>query len=160
MLISEQIALAAIYYFGQAFVFCRLINKKVLKCFLLIMCKEHTLSRSTKFRTHSTSRFWLRTEGHQKSIPNHLIGNNCPEFHNGLLDSYFFKLALGSDCLELCFWTVAFETILTQEYYKNTKSLSNQNFKHNSAQLTPKLSFEPGLHKFVINGYYTKSKRL
>ena len=28
------------------------------------------------------------------------------EFHKGLLDIYFFKLALGGDCLELCFWTV------------------------------------------------------
>ena len=30
---------------------------------------------------------------------NHLIGNNRPEFCNGLLDSYFFKLTLGSDLL-------------------------------------------------------------
>ena len=27
-----------------------------------------------------------------KVILNHLIGNNCPEFRNGLLGSYFFKL--------------------------------------------------------------------
>ena len=33
---------------------------------------------------------------------NYLIGNNRPEFHNGPLDIYFFKLALGSDCSELC----------------------------------------------------------
>ena len=38
-----------------------------------------------------------------KLILNHLIGNNYPEFRNGLLDSYFFKVTLGSDCLELCF---------------------------------------------------------
>ena len=30
------------------------------------------------------------------------------------------KLTLGNDCLELCFWTVPFKTILTQQYYKNT----------------------------------------
>ena len=30
---------------------------------------------------------------------NRWIGNSCPEFRNGLLDSYFFKLTLGSDCL-------------------------------------------------------------
>ena len=42
------------------------------------------------------------------------IGYNYPEFHNELLDSYFFKLTLGSDCLELCFRTVAFKNILTQ----------------------------------------------
>ena len=49
-----------------------------------------------------------------KLILNHLIGNNCVEFRNGLLDTCFFKLTLGSDCLELCFWTVTFKTILTQ----------------------------------------------
>ena len=27
----------------------------------------------------------------RKLLPNHLIGNNCPEFHNGLLDSYVFQ---------------------------------------------------------------------
>ena len=49
----------------------------------------------------------------EKLIFNHLIGNDCPEFQNRLLDSYFFKLTLGSDCLELCFWEVAFKTILS-----------------------------------------------
>ena len=38
-LVSEQIAFAAVLYFGQAFAFCRLINKRVLEWFLLIMCK-------------------------------------------------------------------------------------------------------------------------
>ena len=37
ILISKQIALAAVLYFGQ--VFCRLINKSVMEWFLLIMCK-------------------------------------------------------------------------------------------------------------------------
>ena len=49
----------------------------------------------------------------RKLILKHLIGNIFSEFRNGFLDSYFFKLTLGSDCLELYFWTVAFETILT-----------------------------------------------
>ena len=40
MTISKQIAFAAIFYFGQVFVFCE------LEWFLLIICKEHTLSRS------------------------------------------------------------------------------------------------------------------
>ena len=39
VLISEQIALAAVLYFGQVFALCRLINKSVLEQFLLIMCK-------------------------------------------------------------------------------------------------------------------------
>ena len=55
-----------------------------------------------------------------KLILDDLIGNNCPEFRNGLLGSNFFKLTLGSDCLELQFWTGAFTNILTQQYYKNT----------------------------------------
>ena len=39
IVISEQIAFATAFYFGQVFVFCRLINKSVLEWFLLIMCK-------------------------------------------------------------------------------------------------------------------------
>ena len=49
-----------------------------------------------------------------KLILNHLIR----EFRNGIPDSYFFKLTLGSDYLELCFWAVAFKTILTRYYLK------------------------------------------
>ena len=50
----------------------------------------------------------------RKLILNHVTGNNCPEFRNGLLGSYFFKLALEMDFLELCFRRVALKTILTQ----------------------------------------------
>ena len=39
ILILDQIAFAAVVYFGQVFRFCRLINKSVLEWFLLIMCK-------------------------------------------------------------------------------------------------------------------------
>ena len=39
MLISEQIAFAAVLYFKKVFVFCKLINKSLLEWFLLIMCK-------------------------------------------------------------------------------------------------------------------------
>ena len=46
----------------------------------------------------------------RKLILNHLIGNNCPEFYNRLLDSYFFKLTLGSDYLELCLLATVFKT--------------------------------------------------
>ena len=41
-LISEEIALAAMFYFEQVFAFCLLINKNVLEWFLLIICEEHT----------------------------------------------------------------------------------------------------------------------
>ena len=36
----------------------------------------------------------------RKLILNHLTGNNCPEFPNGLLDSHFFRQTLGYDCVE------------------------------------------------------------
>ena len=39
ILVSEKTAFAAVLYFGQVFVFCRLNNKSVLRWFLLIMCK-------------------------------------------------------------------------------------------------------------------------
>ena len=51
---------------------------------------------------------------------NYLIENLGNPFGNGLLDSYFFKMTLGTDCLKLYFWTVAFKPILTHQYYKNT----------------------------------------
>ena len=59
MTISKQIALAAIFYIGQMFVFSRLINKNMLEWFLLIMCEEYTLIRSTNFlnRNHTTLYF-------------------------------------------------------------------------------------------------------
>ena len=50
----------------------------------------------------------------KKLILNHLIGNDSPEFRNKLLDSYFFKVILGSDCLEICFWAVTFKNIVNQ----------------------------------------------
>ena len=54
----RTIALAAIFFFGQVFVFCRLINKNVLKWYLL-MCKEHTVSRHTNLnRNHPALCFY------------------------------------------------------------------------------------------------------
>ena len=59
---SEQIAFAAVFYFGQVFGFCKLINKSVLEWFLLIMCKYHTLNRSTTLfsRDHPTLMFLIK----------------------------------------------------------------------------------------------------
>ena len=86
--------------------------------------------------------------------------NNSPKFCNKLLDSYFFKLTLGSDCLELFFWTVSFKTIQIQCYCKNTIRL--QDHSHNlvhmlSLSSTPKLSFESWFRMFIINVYFTKA---
>ena len=48
------------------FRFQQVTNKKVLEWFLLIMCKEHTLSVSTNLRrNHPTLCFWLRREDRQ-----------------------------------------------------------------------------------------------
>ena len=46
ILVSEQIALVPMFCFAQVLVFCMLINKNVLEWFLLIICKECTLTRS------------------------------------------------------------------------------------------------------------------
>ena len=58
-----------------------------------------------------------------KMILDYLIGKKT-------VHSYFFKLPLGSDCLELCFRTVADPIIL-----QKNQSLSNQILKKNWANL-------------------------
>ena len=77
---------------------------------------------------------------------------------------YFFKLTLRNDCLELCIWTVALKTILIRQYYKNTSHVQtralNTIWEMPSFNLTLNFSFELRFCMFVINGYYTKSKRL
>ena len=57
-------------YFRQVSVFWRLISKSLLEWFLLIICKEHTLTRSTNLfsRSHLALCFWLRRE--QLSLSN------------------------------------------------------------------------------------------
>ena len=49
-----------------------------------------------------------------KLMLNHMIGNNSSELGDELLDNYFFKLILGSNCLELFFRTVTLKTNLAQ----------------------------------------------
>ena len=106
-----------------------------------------------------------------KLILNHLIRNNCSEFRNGPLDSYFFKLTLGNG-LELWFRTVTLTDLIILKNHPNLVilkkkclSLSKQSFKRNSPRmpslkLTHKLPFEPKFSMFLINVHYTKSKRL
>ena len=96
-----------------------------------------------------------------KRILNYQIEYNCPEFCNGLLEQLLFQ----PDCLELCLWTVAFRTILTNSVLlEKYQSRLNQSFKHNSAGMpslnsTPNFSFGPRICLLIIKGYYTKSKR-
>ena len=56
ILLSEQIALAAMFYSEQVFVLCMLINKNVMEWFLLTICKKNTLPRSKNLisRNHPT----------------------------------------------------------------------------------------------------------
>ena len=116
MIISEQIAVAAIFYFGQVLIFCRLINKNVLEWFLLIMCKEHTLSRSTKLinRNHPTLCFCLRRQSQKKN------SKNLPLYIKVTVQNpitSFWAVTLltqESACLERL-WTVTSETILKKK---------------------------------------------
>ena len=64
--------------------------------------KAATLKKSLQHRCFSVAKF---------------LWDICFEKH---LQTAALKLTLRSDCLELCFWTVPFKTILTQYYYKNT----------------------------------------
>ena len=106
MTVSEQIALAAIFYFGQVFVFCRLINQNMLKCFLLIILTEHTLRILYKFldsyffnlrrcllKIFPDSHFWNYIE--EKSVRPVLLNMSLvlvlTTCANGLADSFSCK---------------------------------------------------------------------
>ena len=69
MAISQKVVLAAIFYFGHIFAFCRLISNSVLGCFPRIICKKHTLARSRNLfsRNHPTLCFRLKRDGRQMS---------------------------------------------------------------------------------------------
>ena len=91
----------------------------------------------------------------RKLILNHLIGNDSPEFHNGLLGCYFFKLNLGSDCWNFLFLRSPFQNHLDLVISQKQRSLSNLSFKHNSANMPPlnltsRLSFEPRFCMFLL----------
>ena len=80
-------------------------------------------------------------------------------------NSYFFKLTLRNDCLELCFFDSCFQNHPDSVILQKNQLRSNQSFKHNladmsSLNLTPNFSFEPRFYRFIVDGYYTKSKRL
>ena len=61
IMISEQVALAEIFYLTSIFL---QFNKNVLEWFLLIINKEYTLTRSTNLlsRSHPTLCYWLRRD--------------------------------------------------------------------------------------------------
>ena len=90
-----------------------------------------------------------------KLILNHLIRINCPELRNGLLDSYFSKKNLGSDCLELFFWVISLNPSQLSNITKIPVPFSRTLYLN----LTLKLSFEPRIRMFISNAYYTKRTR-
>ena len=61
ILASVQVALTAMFHFGQFFFFFKVNEKKnMLKWFLLVICKENTLSGTTNLliRNHPTLCFF------------------------------------------------------------------------------------------------------
>ena len=57
------------------FLFWKLMNKNVFEWFLVKICKEHTLTRSTTIfsRNHPTLCFWLKRESRQMSNTEQLL---------------------------------------------------------------------------------------
>ena len=84
-----------IFHFILLCVFCRFISKNLLKWFLLIICKEHTLRRSRTLlsRNHPTLSFDYEDKvGRCPVLITFMIRSNCPESYNLFLDSYIFNL--------------------------------------------------------------------
>ena len=174
--IKRQRAPAALFFFKQDFGFCKLINKNVLKWFLIKICKVIFKKRCTNllaeniphcvfdyekkgalqqlpYETDKSSHrkcslkklfskilqysqenicvgvsFFIKFQTFKAATFKKSLQHRCFSVAKFLWDICFekhlqtaaLKLTLRSDCLELCFWTVPFKTILTQYYYKNT----------------------------------------
>ena len=99
-------------YFGKGFVFWSLINKNVLELFLLKMCKEKALKRSTNLlgRNHPILCFWLIRRLAHANTYYFLINGNCPE-------SYVF----------LDIWTVTSSTYgsVHLEFFRTVTSVNH-----------------------------------
>ena len=63
-------------------------------------------------------------------------------------------LTLQSDCLKPCFWTVAFKTILTQYYYKNTSG-----FQLRASNTIRRYVFMFNTYIFYTTGIYNTHTR-
>ena len=127
-MISEQIALAAMLYFGQVLFSMVSTNNNVL------WTDPQTFLVET---IPADAQYWTVTLWNWKKQPPEIFYINdvlknfaiftgkhlCEIFKNTHFEEHLptaaSKLSLWSDCLELCFW-IAFKPILTQYYYKNT----------------------------------------
>ena len=63
-------------------------------------------------------------------------------------------LTLQNDCLKLCFWTVAFKTILTQYYYKITSG-----FQLRALNTIQRYVFMFNPYIFYTTGIYNRNTR-
>ena len=86
-----------------------------------------------------------------------MIRNNCLEFRNGFLDSYFFqtdfkKWLFGTLLLDIWYEKPSWLSNIT-----NIQSFSNQSFKHNSTHM-PSLNVTPSL--FLSNLFLHKKQML
>ena len=97
ILILEQMALAAKFYFGQVLkVFPKVNKKNVLQWFLPIICNEHTLRRSTTLfsRNHPKLCFWLRKWCQQTPSTEPLLHQTDKNSHRRCYIKWlFFKIS-------------------------------------------------------------------
>ena len=130
------------FYFGQVFVFCRLIDKNILKW----MASTNNITYSEQIykpftRNHPTLCFWLRRlrcsmlNSYFMKLPKQpsevfckdavlknvaiFTGKNLHEiFKNTYFEEHLHtsvsELTLWSDSLEICCFRIAFKTILAQ----------------------------------------------
>ena len=94
---SEQIALAAVLYFGQVFIFCRWINKNVLEPFLLIIYRTHIAFLINKRRS-ADALYWTLTLSKWKS--SHL------RFSIKTLFLKIFQYSQGNTCVKFLRTTI------------------------------------------------------
>ena len=114
--VPEQVALAAICYFGQVFVLYELINKNALKWFLLTMCKEHTLSSSTNLLQQKPSPIMLLIK--RRRSADVTVQNPITIFQTVTFLNY------GSVCLEF------FQSVTFEQYLRKKQPSSFHEHKH------------------------------
>ena len=169
-------------FFGQVFVFWRLINKKPILCFWLR--RDGPQKPNTEQLIHQTNshQCFIKTAVFKsftiftgKHLCWSLFLIKLPAFRPATSLERYSKKVFGVSYFGECFWTALgsnrnsvsghsllnhLDSLVLQKY----QSLSNQSFKYNlallpSLYLTPTLSFELRFRVFFNNGQYTKRKR-
>ena len=106
-MVLEQIALAAVFYFGQVFVFCRLINKNVLEWLLLKKTKKIWLRRRGRsiFIKTQFLKFlqYSRENTYEKFLRTTILKNICvPLLLNWFYEVIVWNFVSGSHLIP--FW--------------------------------------------------------